>query len=334
MMHSDKSSPPEDRKTAKTRRNSTDVPAAVDVRRIKSDDLRFLLAVARSGRRRSAASDLGVDHTTVSRRIRALEKALGVRLLLRSADGWELTDVGRAVAEKARVIEDAVQEAADVVSGVTESPLRGVIRVTAPDGFGPMFVAPALAKLRMNHPQLVVELITATRQLNLQPAGFDIAIAVGTIDSSRLVSERICDYSQGLYASDTYIEIYGAPTTMQELTAHPLIFFVDSLLQVGDLDLQRHLPGVSAKFMSTNIFAHVSATRAGGGIGLLPAFMADHHPDLRRVMDDVVDVRLAFSLAARRESLANPAVQAVRKVLHEEILKRRDELLPGSRPAD
>jgi DNA-binding transcriptional LysR family regulator len=192
-----------------------------------------------------------------------------------------------------------------------------------------MFVAPALAKLRMNHPHLVVELITATRQLNLQPAGFDIAVAVGTPISSRLVSERICYYSLGLYGSEEYLRDYGEPTTMDELTAHPLIFFVDSLLQVGDLDLQRHLPGVTAKFMSTNIFAHLSATRAGGGIGLLPAFMADQHPDLRRIMADTVDVRLAFSLAARRESLTNPAVQAVRRVLHEEILRRKDELLPS-----
>ncbi|AWK70359.1 LysR family transcriptional regulator [Rhodococcus oxybenzonivorans] len=306
-------------------------PVTIDARGIRSDDLRYLLAVARSGRRRSAAKDLGVDHTTVSRRVNALEKALGVRLLQRSADGWELTDVGRSVAEKARLIEEAVQETADVVAGISENTLRGTIRVTAPDGFGPMFVAPALAKLRMNHPNLVVELITATRQLNLQPAGFDIAVAVGTPISSRLVSERICQYSLGLYASEQYLRDQGEPATMDELTAHPLIFFVDSLLQVGDLDLERHLPGVTAKFMSTNIFAHVSATRAGGGIGLLPAFMADQHPDLRRVMADLVDVRLSFSIAARRASLTNPAVQAVRRVLQEEILSRRDELLPEPR---
>ncbi|MDF3313531.1 LysR substrate-binding domain-containing protein [Rhodococcus sp. T2V] len=81
--------------------------------------------------------------------------------------------------------------------------------------------------------------------------------------------------------------------------------------------------------MSTNIFAHVAATRAGGGIGLLPAFMADQHDDLQRILADKVEVRLAFSLAARRESLTNPAVQAVRKAIQEEAVRRRDELLPG-----
>jgi DNA-binding transcriptional LysR family regulator len=300
----------------------------IDVRNIRSDDLRYLLAVARTGRRRSAALDLGVDHTTVSRRVRALEKALGVRLLQRSADGWELTDVGRSIAEKARQIEEAVQEAADVVLGISENPLRGTIRITAPDGFGSLFVAPALAKLRMSHPHLVVELITDTRQLNLYQSGFDLAVAVGTPITSRLVSERVCQYSLGLYGSEEYFRAHGEPGSLDELTAHPLVFFVDSLLQVGDLDLNRHLPGVAAKFMSTNIFAHVAATRSGGGIGLLPAFMADQHADLRRILPDAVDVRLAFSLAARRESLTNPAVQAVRQAIQEEARSRRDELVP------
>ncbi|UOT07213.1 LysR family transcriptional regulator [Rhodococcus opacus] len=300
----------------------------IDVRNIRSDDLRYLLAVARTGRRQSAALDLGVDHTTVSRRVRALEKVLGVRLLQRSADGWELTDVGRSIAEKARLIEEAVQETADVVLGISENPLRGTIRITAPDGFGSLFVAPALAKLRMSHPHLVVELITDTRQLNLYQSGFDLAVAVGTPITSRLVSERVCQYSLGLYGSERYFREHGEPGSLDELTAHPLVFFVDSLLQVGDLDLSRHLPGVAAKFMSTNIFAHVAATRSGGGIGLLPAFMADQHTDLRRILPEAVDVRLAFSLAARRESLTNPAVQAVRQAIQEEARSRRDELVP------
>ena len=312
--------------------NETALPVlptvAIDVRNIRSDDLRYLLALSRSGRRRSAAKDLGVDPTTVSRRLPALEKALGVRLLHRSVEGWELTEIGRFVADKARRIEEAVQETADVVRGINENPLRGTIRVAAPDAFGSLFVAPALAKLQRNHPHLVIELITATRQLNLHQSGFDLAIAVGSPVSSRLVSEPISEYSLRLYGSEQYLRDYGEPANLAELQAHPLIFFVDSLLQVGDLDLNRHLPGVTAKFMSTNIFAHVAATRAGGGIGLLPAFMADSLGDLRRVMVDDIDVRLPFSLAARRESLSDPTVQAVRKAILDETSSRRDELLP------
>ncbi|MFC8181781.1 LysR substrate-binding domain-containing protein [Rhodococcus sp. NPDC057297] len=232
------------------------------------------------------------------------------------------------MAEKARLVEVAVQESADVAMGMNEHPLRGTLRVAAPDGFGSAFVAPALAKLRLKHPHLTIELITATRQLNVFQSGFDLAIAVGTPVSTRLVTEPVCPYSMGLYASDSYVRDYGAPRSMEELRAHPVISFVDSLLQVGDLDLGRHLPGVTAKFTSTNIFAHVAATRAGGGIGLLPAFLAGQHEDLRRVLSEHIDVRLSFSLATRRESLTNPAVQAVRNAIHEEVGRRSTELVP------
>ncbi|WP_123026567.1 LysR family transcriptional regulator [Mycolicibacterium stellerae] len=301
---------------------------AIDVRYVRSDDLRILLAIARTGRRRSAAAALGIDHTTVSRRLASLEKSLGVRLVQNGADGWELTEIGAVVAEHARAIEDAVQSVTAAALGIGENNLRGTIRVTAPDGFGSLFVAPALARMRVDHPDLVVELATATRSLNLHQSGFDVAIAVGTPVSSRLVAEQIGQYALGLYASRGYLRDFGEPTTMQELQRHPLIFFIDSLLRVGDLDLHRHLPGVTAKFMSTNIFAHLAATQAGGGIGLLPAFMGDPDPDLRRLLPADVDVRLSFTLAARRESLTNPAVQAVRTAIQTEVARRRAELLP------
>lgn len=302
--------------------------SVVDVRHVRADDFRYLSAIARTGTRRSAALDLGVDHTTVSRRIHALEKVLNVRLIERGADGWELTDIGRSVADRARAIEESVQQAVEAATGQSESLLRGTVRVTAPDGFGMFVVTPALARLRMQHPDLSVELLTATRQLNLHQSGFDVAIAVGTPVNSRLVSEQISAYSLGLYATDEYIREYGAPQSIDEVKAHPIIFFVDSLLQVGDLDLERHLPGARAKFMSTSIFSHVEATRAGGGIGLLPAFMAAAHPDLVRLLPHEVDVRLTYSLAARRESLTNPTVKAVRDAIHKEALRRKADLLP------
>jgi DNA-binding transcriptional LysR family regulator len=311
-------------------RDAGEVRRTIDLRQIRADDFRYLSAIARTGTRRSAALDLGVDHTTVSRRIHALEKALDVRLIERGAVGWELTDIGKAVAERARAIDESLQEAVDAAIGNQSSALRGRVRVTAPDGFGTIVVAPALARLRLAHPDLSVELLTATRQMNLQQSGFDVAIAVGATVNSRLVSETISAYTMGIYATAEYLDRYGTPAAVEDVRRHPIIFFVDSLLQVGDLDLDRHLPGATASFMSTNIFAHVEATRAGGGIGLLPAFMAKPYPELIRVLPTEVDIRLKFSLAARRENLTNPTVRAVRDAIHAEAARRRSDLLPPS----
>ncbi|MBD0689139.1 LysR family transcriptional regulator [Streptomyces sp. CBMA123] len=286
-----------------------------------------MLAVARTGRLVAAASALGVDHTTVSRRITALETSLGVRLMERGAEGWALTDAGKAVSEGARAIEDALDHVVDAVSGQHAPSLRGTVRVSAPDGFGTLFATPALARVRRRHPGLQAELITATRQLTLHPAGFDLALAIGRPPRSRLVTEHLTDYALGLYADDGYLARRGAPRTLAELREHALVFYIESMLQVGDLDIERHLPGVTPAFSSTNVFAQLEATRLGAGIGVLPAFLAER-AGLRRLLAEEVDIRLPITLAVRREAVTRPAVRAVRDALHREVADRAAELLP------
>ena len=300
----------------------------VDPRAIRADDLRYLLAVARSRNRRSAASDLGVDTSTVTRRIRALERALGTELVRQNAAGWELTEAGRTVAETAGPIEDAVERVAGAVAGDQGRTLRGNVRVTAPDAFGAYFVAPALAGLHRRHPDLTVELLTATREPNLHQSGFDSAITVGTPTNGQVVSEPLSDYFLGLYATDGYLREEGVPTTVDDLHRHTLVWYVDSLLHVGELDLDKHLPGITPRVMSTSVFAQVESVRCGGGIGLLPCFVADRHPELRRILRDEVAVRLGFTLSARRERSVQPAVQAIRAAIQAEVRGRVGELLP------
>ncbi|NEB04196.1 LysR family transcriptional regulator [Streptomyces sp. SID13726] len=301
---------------------------AVDPRKLRADDLRYLLAVARTGRLVAAADALGVDHTTVSRRITALEKSVGQRLIERGRDGWTLTDTGRAVSENARAIEEALNRVADTVAGQDSPSLHGTVRVTAPDGFGTAFVTPALVQVRRRHPQLQVELITATRQLALRPTGFDLALVIGVPSSSRLVTEHLTEYTLGLYACDDYLARHGRPRTVAELRDHALVFYIESMLQVGDLDIERHLPGAAPAFSSTNVFAQLEATCQGAGIGVLPAFLAQR-TQLRRLLADEIDIRLPITLAVRREAVTHPAVRAVWTALRQEVAERSAELIPG-----
>ncbi|MFI5680202.1 LysR family transcriptional regulator [Streptomyces cellulosae] len=303
-------------------------PRSVDPRKLRADDLRHLLAVSRTGRLVTAADALGVDHTTVSRRIAALEKSIGLRLIERGPEGWTLTDVGRAVSEDARAIEEAIHRVVDTVAGQDSPSLHGTVRVSAPDGFGTLFVTPALVRVRHRHPQLQVELITATRQLALRPSGFDLALVIGVPSSSHLVTEHLTDYTLGLYACDDYLTRYGVPKTPTELREHPLIFYIESMLQVGGLDIERHLPGMTPAFSSTNVFAQLEATEQGAGIGVLPAFLTQR-TRLRRLLADEIDIQLPITLAVRREAVTHPAVRVVWSALRREVADRAAELLPG-----
>ncbi|MCU1410035.1 MAG: LysR family transcriptional regulator [Rhodoglobus sp.] len=293
---------------------------------VSTDDLRYLLAVARAGRMVSAAALLEVDHTTVKRRIDRLEAALGVRLLDRGADGWELTEIGREVAERAGSLEQVVEQVVAAASGGVDA-VRGTVRVVAPDGFGSLFVAPALARVQAAHPGIVVELVTSTRPLSLRGSGYDIAVTVGSSAASRLKSEVLAPYSLRLYASPAYLASHPAITTFADLEKHALVFYVDALLTVHELDLAPVLNGMRVGFGSTNVFAQLEATKAGAGVGLLHAFMGERDPGLVPVLPEEVDFRLQFSIATRRDSASVDAVAVVQQAIRAEAEDRAAELV-------
>ena len=278
------------------------------------DDLLVLLAVARSGRYTTAADSLGVNHTTISRRISALERDLGGRVLSRTVGGWELTDLGRRAFEAAESVESAVSVLAGSPDEVRR--LSGVVRLSATDGFSAYVAAPAVAELQREHPKLTVEIITVTRPALLQRSGLDIEVVVGEPRAHRAEAIELGSYILGMYASKAYLEEHGTPTHARELAEHPLVYFVDSMLQVDALDAPRRLvPTMRDAVTSTNVFVHVEATRAGAGIGFLPCFMADRHPDLVRLLPADFQERLPYWMVLRPDSLRQPAVAAVASAL-------------------
>ncbi|TFB90721.1 LysR family transcriptional regulator [Cryobacterium algoricola] len=275
-----------------------------------ADDLLVLLAVARSGRFVTAADSLGLNHTTVSRRIAALEKALDGRVLSRTVGGWELTELGARAVNAAENVEAAVSLLGGPPGQATQ--LSGVVRLSATDGFSAYIATPAVAALQRRHPGLRVEIVTVTRRALQHRSGLDIEVVVGEPQVHRADAILLGHYVLGMYASRDYLAEKGTPASVAELTEHPLVYFVDSMLLVDDLDApRRQVPSMRPSLSSTNVFVHVEATRAGAGIGFLPCFMADQHPDLVRLLPDKFKEELPYWMVLRPESLHQPAVAAV-----------------------
>ncbi|QCB49283.1 LysR family transcriptional regulator [Rhodococcus sp. PAMC28707] len=290
-----------------------------------ADDLLVLLAVERSGRFSSAANELGVNHTTISRRIATLEAGLGGRVLIRAGGGWELTELGRGALRAAESVEAAMRS---LESGDEPGQIEGVVRLSATDGFSAYIAAPAAARVQRQHPKVAVEIVAVTRRASQQRSGLDIEIVVGEPQLHRAQAIRLGDYRLGLYASRDYLVDYGTPGTVDDLADHPLVYFIDSMLQVDDLDLAPNFtPTMRESVSSTNVFVHVEATRASAGIGLLPCFMADRHGDLVRILDDTVATRLSYWLVTRQESLRRPEVSAVVDAIRAVVVEQRAELL-------
>ena len=291
-------------------------------RQPSADDLLVLLAVARAGRYTAAAAELGLNHTTIARRIGALEDSLGGRVLARGAAGWVLTPLGEHAISAAEAVERALDELSP------EAPrLAGVVRLSATDGFSGFIASPAIVAVRQAHPDVSLEIVAATRRAAAQRVGVDLEVVVGRPHVHRAEAVHLADYALGLYASRSFLERNGTPESTRDLARGPLVYFIESMLQVDALDeARRSTRGMIDAVSSTNVYVHVDATRAGAGFGLLPAFLADPHEDLVRLFPEEIDERLPYWLVWRPEALRQPTVLAFIEALRTRIAAVADEL--------
>lgn len=279
---------------------------------ISPEDLLTLLAVARLGKFTAAAHSLGLNHTTVSRRIAALEKAYGERVLVASPDGWELNAAGRQLLPIAEDIESALGR----IDGPSASSLSGTIRLACPQAFALEWAVPALTRLQQDHPGLQIELITATQRARQYRSGVDIEVVVGRPDAPRSIAKHIRDYRLQLYASRDYVAAHTMPTTIDELAEHRLIYYIENSLQVDDLDeAASALPRGRGFFRSTSVHAHLLATSNGAGIGILPDFVARGNSRLVQVLPEQFSKQVSYWASVRHESLRNAGVRRVLDVL-------------------
>lgn len=302
----------------------------MDARRLPSpDDLLILLTVARLGRFNAVAETLGTTHTTISRRILALDRQLGGRTLERSPHGWELTQLGAAAVEAAEAIENTLGSLSGVISQ-DQSALAGLVRVATTDGVGAVFVTPSLVRLQQQNPQLNIEMLSATRKVSQNRSGVDLEIVVGRADVATAQTIFLSNYYLRLYAGAGYAARHGLPETLDDVGQHGFVSYVESALQVEELGHRwsSQLPMPRTSFQATSVFAQVEAVRQGAGIGLLPNFMVAGQADFLPVLAGDFERQLPIWAVARPESLRSAAVQAVIGALKEEV-KDRAALLAG-----
>lgn len=293
---------------------------------VNSNDLLHLLELARTGRLVDAAQRLGVEHTTVSRRIAALEKNVGRKLVHRTQQRWLLTDDGEQLLEHAEVIESAVHAVTEF--GVNRrSHLGGTVRVAAMDGIGCSIVARALVEAQRKHPRLEIELTTATRQFDVQYRDYDVAITLQKMASRRFVTRHLTDYCLELYATEDYLRTHQPINTADDLPRHRFVWYVESLLDVPELDVfETNVGPIRPALRSSNIFAQLSFVLTGGGIGLLPRFLAMDEPTLKPILPNRISVRRPMWTVVRRESLNLTRVETTINHLNAHVARMQDVL--------
>lgn len=204
------------------------------------DDLAIFLKVVECGSFSSAARALDLAPATVSKQIARLEQALGARVFERNTRHLRITDEGRAVAERAWPALALLDEAVDVARQGAQT-LTGVLRLTAPVPLGGRYLAPVIAAFRERHPQLGFHLQLSDHVIDLYEGDIDLAVRVGQLADSRLVSRKLADSQRILVASPTYLQRVGTPLHPRELSRHQCLLFAYPGLRQNRWTLKRSM---------------------------------------------------------------------------------------------
>jgi DNA-binding transcriptional LysR family regulator len=242
------------------------------------DDLRFVLALSRAGSLARAAKALGVDHTTVGRRIEAVEADLGVKLFTRATTGYVPTAEAERLWPGLRQVEEAVL-ALERGAHAQHDAVEGSVRVTSSETFGACYLAPRLAAFGREHPNLTIELVAAGEVLDLARREADIAVRLFRSHHENLVVRRAGALAHGLYASKAYLAARPLKSAA-ELAEHPILTPSPGEKVVEALWVERLTRGARPAFVSNLTIALVEAARAGAGIAVLPRYLGDTDPSL------------------------------------------------------
>jgi molybdate transport repressor ModE-like protein len=240
-------------------------------------DLQFFAAVARSGSIAGAARALAVNHSTVLRRIAALEESLGSRLFDRLPGGYALTASGNALAEHLGAVSDQIDAAQRHLMGLDEE-IKGPIKLTSSDVVVESLLMPLLARFLRLHPRVRIQLVTGYPFTGLSREEADLAVRGAASAPGPLIARRAGDIETVLCASRAYVARVGVGVA---LTAHRWVAVDESLsFSMFERWLREHVPVERVAARVDSLVGVADAVAAGLGVGMLPRPLVAARPEL------------------------------------------------------
>lgn len=288
-------------------------------------DLSFFLEVTRQRTLSAASRRLGVEHTTVARRIERLEAALGATLFDRRREGYVLTEAGQALLPHAEAMESAALSAAEQL-GAPATAASGTVRLGAPEVFGTRVITPRLPELLARHPELRFELLLTHRFPSLAAREADLIVTLNPPKTGRYVVTRLVDIQYFLYASPAYLAGHAPIRSRADLAAHGFVDYVQDELMSDSLRyLDELMPAPLRRYSSTSMMAQYEAVTAGIGMAMMTPYAVPPESPLRRVLPGEAVVSRTLWLAAPSDLYRLQRVRVVwdflRSVAKADILK-------------
>lgn len=278
---------------------------------INWNDLRFFLAVARTGSTLAASRQMRVSQATVSRRVTELEAQLGVQLFARSASGYSLAARGEALLPMAEAVELAVERFGHAVDAEARR-ISGRVRLTTVESAVNNWVIPALRVLREEHPDIEVDVITTDTNLDLARGEADVAIRFGTRpDQESLIVRHLIELEECFYASRELVTKLGRPVDYADVARYPLVS--DSIDRTGRFSrwIAENVPEGRIVQRVNSLSGIVAGVRAGIGAAVLPSIMGDDLRGLVRLLPPIAELSTPCWMVTTDAARNQPHVRAL-----------------------
>ena len=266
------------------------------------NDLKYFLAVAQHGSTLAGSRALRVDQSTVQRRLVELERRLGLVLVTRERQGYQLTDTGRMLLQHAERVQQAVQQFEKQALAARDA-VAGVVRVTCPEPIAMRLSRSSLIeRFHESHPALRVEFVLSDRYLDLTKGEADVALRSGDTKDGDLVGRKIGDSLWAVYGSRDYVARHGHPRVVEDLAGHALLGLDQSLEQHRAAAwLQRIAPAASIVARNNSVLGLLNSAKAGMGLAALPTAIADAEAELIRVLGPIDELTRIWRILTTRE---------------------------------
>ncbi|MFT5604409.1 MAG: DNA-binding transcriptional LysR family regulator [Paracoccaceae bacterium] len=276
------------------------------------NDIQFCLAVVSEGSVTAAARALDVNHTTVSRRISALEKKLDVRLFDRSTAGWLITPVGESILASAEAMAEEVNTIRRHVLADSQE-LRGTVRVTAVDLTIQRVLQPGLKEFCKKYPEISIELISSEDSFNLAVHEADIAFRVTNDPPPNVLGKKIADFAYGVYCShEIYEELQKDD---HDVTA--IVWLGNA--KSGPLWKDKGFPDMPVRYRVNSLNVALELVRHGHGIAQLPTGLGEMDPSLVRIPCDYVEAHTGFWVLSHIDLRTTARIRIFRDFMLEAI---------------
>lgn len=293
----------------------------MDWRAIKFDwnRARAFLVTAEEGSLSAAARALGLTQPTLGRQVEALEQELGVVLFERAGKGLVMTPAGLDLLDHVRSMGEAAGKVSLTASGQTQS-IEGSICITASEIYSAFLLAPIVAKLRRIAPGIEVEIVASNATVDLRRREADIALRNFRPTQPDLIAKKVADDRARFYATPDYLASIGNPGRPEDLSDASFIGFDTTGVMLNGLN-RMGLSLTTANFpvLSASHLVHWELAKVGVGIGIVPQWLGDREPKVRRVLPDFQPMDFPIWLTAHREVHTSRRVRLVFDLLAEEL---------------